>query len=855
MRAEEAREQQRRAELEAERLAEEAREQQRLAELEAAWQAEQARERQRLAEEEAQRLAELAMEQRIENEIQARVQEEIESERRDMEAKVEELVDLELRKRLPKIAAQARDRAEASSLNGSVVAPDVGGEAATGAAAAPDPEELDVGPLDPEASRPSRSADLGSPPHPQQPDRRSEEQPASHPPRPRSERAPGTEPRWQHFHGSGAEGRWDDGSAMPSRRASARSPPPPSPPVSGHASGPGGPGPASVATTTARAARRGATGSTFSMPDDPDQVDDDLSFWEQEESATFTDAPTESMLKRYCERHNVAKEVQELIGTVRRLAWQANTVSPYTNCFNPNLERPPLPQKQHSAKKLSDTRIAQKDFKFFTDPKLTASTELDQLHAWVKVRTEICITLRTCVDTRCSGAEFLPAIRDELNRLLGHTQALPQLAALIVQGLQTFVTLASNCLLLACDMHFCPEYSSLTALETVRRRQGQSLVDLFAHVELLLLQNKNMDQEGRDYIYNTLRLTDRQAIPDLHRYTVRAVEGGDQPWAAEVAVALDRACTNARAYARTVHEKDRAAVLQLQAIAFNAGIIGLDQSLSQAYKSDGHRPATYADYDREDAQYPPRQPRTRGARARNTVAPVTTRSAGQPPRAPSQPQPATSSYPRAAPQQLQSQPQQPPPPPPPAQLQPPHQQQFLKPLDHAVRSTERPGGHPQAEPRKGAGNPGPNPNATTTNLWIDMAEARRAADEQDSDRKRLAVMIWPSDDCTRFAADVECKATPVFESDGRPAYFNDGRPMVSFNHKNACRFCSVWAARHLVDEWKQWPQEVKDGQHNPKVCPRSIAALLKAGNPGASFLKERWGRKPTRPEGQRRPGQ
>ena len=115
-------------------------------------------------------------------------------------------------------------------------------------------------------------------------------------------------------------------------------------------------------------------------------------------------------------------------------------------------------------------------------------------------------------------------------------------------------------------------------------------------------------------------------------------------------------------------------------------------------------------------------------------------------------------------------------------------------------------------------------------------------------------MIWPSDDCTRFAADVECKATPVFENDGRPAYFNDGRPMVSFNHKNACRFCSVWAARHL-DEWKQWPQEVKDGQHNPKVCPRSIAALLKAGNPGASFLKERWGKKPTRPEGQRRPGQ
>ena len=839
----------RRAELEAARLAEAALEQQRLAEEEASRLAEEAREQQRLADQEVQRLADLAIEQRIEKAVQSRVQKKVESQKRGMEAKVEELVDLEMRKRLSRVAAHAMDRSEASISGGSPEAPSSGGEAAVGTAAALDPEELDVGPLDPVASRPSRSVDFGSPPHSQQADRRSEEQSVSHPPRPRSERAPGTEPRWHHFQSNEPESRWDDGPVVPSRQASARSPSPPSPPFGDRAPGHGRPGPASTAATTARAARRGATGSTFSMPDDPNQAEEDLSFWEQEESATFTDAPSESTLRRYCERHNVAPEVQELIETVRRLPWQANTVSPHTNCFNPNLERPPLRQKQSSAKKLSETHIAQKDFKFFSDPKLTASTEADQLNAWVKVRAELCITLRTCVDTRCSGAEFLPAIRDELNRLLGHTQALPQLAALIVQGLQTFVTLASNCLLLACDLHFCPEYSSLTALQTVRRMPGQSLVDLFAHVELLHLQSKNKEQEGRDYIYDELRLTDRQAIPDLHRYTVKAVAAGDQPWAAEVAVALDRACTNARAYARTVNEKDRAAVLQLQAIAFNAGIIGLDQNLSLAYKNNGHN--AYADYEHEEAQYPPRQTRTRGARTRNTVAPVTTRSAGQPPRTPPQLPPPTSSYPRAAPQPPL--PQQPPLPPPPPPL-PPQQQQYLKPLDHVGRSTERPSGHSQAEPRKGTGNPGNNPNATTTNLWIDMAEARRAAEEPDSERKRLAVMIWPSDDCARFAADVECKATPVFENDGRPAYFNDGRPMVSFNHKRACRFCSVWAARNL-EEWKSWPHEVQEGQHNPKVCPRSIAALLKAGNPGASFLKERWGKKPTRPEGQRRPGQ
>ena len=158
------------------------------------------------------------------------------------------------------------------------------------------------------------------------------------------------------------------------------------------------------------------------------------------------------------------------------------------------------------------------------------------------------------------------------------------------------------------------------------------------------------------------------------------------------------------------------------------------------------------------------------------------------------------------------------------------------------------------EPRRAPAAPH---QATTTNLWIDMMEVRRAAEGSDPARRRLAVMIWPSDDCTHYAGDIECKPTPVFENDGKPAYFNDGRPMVTFNHKKACRYCSVWAAQPgNMEEWRQWPQEVRDGQHNPKVCPRTIAQLLKAGNPGASFLKERWGKNKARPEGnQRRAGQ
>ena len=760
----------------------------------------------------------------IEAEVQRRVNQKVEAR---MEAEIQARIEAEIQARLAPAANSTLEGIEEVEFR-------------------PAQEGLGAGNshANTEPSRATRSVNFGSAPRPH-PASHTVEEPASLPHRPRSERAPGTETRWQHFHSTGPEHRWDDDPALPSRQSSARSESPPSPPYRGH-----GPGNTPTAATSARAARRGASGSTYSMPNDTDvdTQEDTLSYWEKEESTTFTDAPSESTMRRYFERHQVDPAVVELVERVRCQPWQANTASPHTNCFNPNLERPPLRQKQYSTKKLSETRTSQKDFKFFNDPKLTAPTEHDQLNAWIKVRAEMCITLRTCVDTRCAGPEFLPAIRDELNRLLGHTQALPQLAALIVQGLQTFVTLASNCLLLACDNHFCPEYSPLTALQTVSRKSGQALVDLFANIELLMLQSKNQEQEGRDFLYVTMRHSDRQVIPDLHRYAVQAIESGDQPWAAEVALAFDRACTNARAYARTVSERDRPAVLQLQAIAFTAGIIGLDQNLSLGYRNGGQ--LAHGSYDREDPSHLSRQPRARNARTRNPVAPVTTRSAGPPPGMQQQPSLTATSFRGPSPALP---PQQPPPPPPP----PPQQLQHLRPMEHPGRPMERPTNYQSADPRRTSATTPGKQEVTTTNLWIDMAEIRRAAEESDPARKRLATMIWPTDDCTRFAADIECKATPVFETDGKPAYFNDGRPMVTFNHKKACRFCSVWAAQPSnVENWKAWPQEVQDGQHNPKVCPRAIAALLKTGNVGASFLKERWGKKPTRPEGgQRRAGQ
>ena len=802
---------------------------------------------------EAQRLERFHLEERIEAEIQARIRAELQAS--DLRAELQasdlraELRASEMQRRLTAAAAAAteateeddpqyaRDRLPAETND-----------------TQPQAQVRDVWPGH------SRSVNFGSAArcstsYPG-------EEPASFPHRPRSERPAGTESRWQHYDNGGPEGRWRDEPAVPSRQRSPRgeSPPPPDFQDAPHeGTGAHTPVPSEVHTsrytsaTSAQAARRGASGSTFSQPDDGDVAaqEDSLSFWEAEESTTFTDAPSTAMMERYFERHHVDPAVVELVARVRRQPWQANCASPHTNCFNPNLERPPLRQNlrvYNTMKKLSETRVSQKDFKFFNDPLLTAPTEHEQLHTWIQVRAEICITLRQCVDTRCAGSEFLPALRDELNRLLGHTQALPQLAALIVQGLQTFVTLASNCLLLACDDHFCPEYSPLTALSSVRRKSGQSLVDLFTNIELLMLQSKQKEQQGRDYIYTTLCNSDRQVVPDLHRFAVSAIEKGDQPWAPEVALAFDRACTNARAYARTVSERDRPDVLKLQTIAFTAGIIGLDQNLALSYRKDGRSPLGG---DQDDPMLPlPR--RSRGQRTRNTVAPVTTRSTANTQRQHPQLAPEAPSWPPPPPRPPPAPPLQPVPSPPLSQTQ------HLKPLDRTDRQSSLQPMEPRRAPAEPRRAPAAPHQVTTTNLWIDMMEVRRAAEESDPARRRLAAMIWPSDDCTQFASNIECKPTPVFENDGKPAYFNDGRPMVTFNHKKACRYCSVWAAQPgNLEEWRQWPQEVRDGQHNPKVCPRAIAQLLKAGNPGASFLKERWGKnKATRPEGnQRRAGQ
>ena len=121
--------------------------------------------------------------------------------------------------------------------------------------------------------------------------------------------------------------------------------------------------------------------------------------------------------------------------------------------------------------------------------------------------------------------------------------------------------------------------------------------------------------------------------------------------------------------------------------------------------------------------------------------------------------------------------------------------------------------------------------------YIDWREVMAAADEEGP-RKRLAIMLWPDDTCTRFCKEIECTPTaPVLDADGKPK-MTGSRTWMCYGAPKSCRFCSVWAQnpRNRVDT-SAWPPAFCKGAHSPRECSRAALALLQAGDAGASFLR------------------
>ena len=169
-----------------------------------------------------------------------------------------------------------------------------------------------------------------------------------------------------------------------------------------------------------------------------------------------------------------------------------------------------------------------------------------------------------------------------------------------------------------------------------------------------------------------------------------------------------------------------------------------------------------------------------------------------------------------------------------------------------LQSTGGPPTKPPPPPPRPQGERTTASNTTTTpqrgRMYIDMMALQQAASEPDGMRRKLAIMIWPTDDCTKYASNIECKPTPVFEENGKPAHYPDGRPITSYSQPKACRYCSVWCKQPgQRGDYDTWSDDIKDGTHNPKQCPRALTALLKAGQAGASLVREdppRRGRNP-----------
>ena len=135
--------------------------------------------------------------------------------------------------------------------------------------------------------------------------------------------------------------------------------------------------------------------------------------------------------------------------------------------------------------------------------------------------------------------------------------------------------------------------------------------------------------------------------------------------------------------------------------------------------------------------------------------------------------------------------------------------------------------------------PRPDPNEERyRHYFIDWNVVMEAAEGTDEARKRLAIMLWPTDDCSRFAKEIPCEPkAPVLDSEGKPKK-TGGRTWMSYSTPKSCRFCSVWAVnpRNRVNT-SNWPPAFKTGAHHPRECSRSILALLQTSE-GATFLRE-----------------
>ena len=289
----------------------------------------------------------------------------------------------------------------------------------------------------------------------------------------------------------------------------------------------------------------------------------------------------------------------------------------------------------------------------------------------------------------------------------------------------------------------------------------------------------------------------------------------------EVASLLESHLLNAREHSRMAPADQRPAMLSLQNIAFSSGCIGLDRMRGeeQAKKRNAKTTPPAANTASSNTETAPAASRV--PRPRNRAAAAVSTAAAATPLLATEPDSQAPHWNTAA-----AAPTSPRPPP-------------SRPNDAAQQ-----GGRPQithldSRNRRPSSAPPPNPSPPADRRWyILWRQIQQAgAEDPNTPRGEIAKMIWPTDDCSRYNLPLQESGFPrptavQLDAAGKPRIRPDGsEARVYTGVKKACRFCSVWAAKHRIN--------VADptGGHNPKTCQDAARAIAQLAG-GRDFLAE-----------------
>ena len=508
-----------------------------------------------------------------------------------------------------------------------------------------------------------------------------------------------------------------------------------------------------------------------------------MSAWRKRSLDSFQRAPSMEMLKQ----GNLSDSVVQSIEAVRKQAYRRGSAAPFLSPCDLNYERVAL-----DAKTLS--RQLYTHGKTFMSKSMQSQSADRRMEAWLKQRPHVVNlmlgSLQSRSDCRLVASQFL----EELTIARSAGDALVQTIALVCSEIDCYAALCFSVILYHCDLIYSPEFTAMSALESLKRTSQMDLISFFSHLELLLLQTRGAEAKPRSYLYNELALQDPTVVMLLHKHAVRGIREGEGRFREEVATELDIACCSARSLARSLPESQRAGVWQLSSLAYQYNIVGIDEMYGRMGEGETkmapregrnrHRERTVA----LARSVPEKDPEIEELRRGGSVVAAVQTGLGQ---------------------------------------------------QHSLQRLNTAPPPPRTSPH------GQPPESKYRVNWRAVEAA--AANPSDKQGYKLAAMMFPSSqDVSKYdhkrAAEGFPKPTVVkLDEHGKPMLRSDGSVYTTYNRglpgSPDCRRCGIYVPAKGLSQAGWLPREIS-AAHNPRFCLHSIRALLAEGAAGAAMLWE-----------------